>query len=97
MPPIQIVGNELPANLDLLFRVMVTTQFGGTSFTGGLMYSWYYGDETPPVNGSVSDSHRFLHAGDYTVTCTITSPLGSVSDSLEISVFEGGISCVKQC
>ncbi len=96
VPPIQIVGNQLPARLQLVFKVTTATRIGST-FTGDLTYMWDFGDGRVLANAAASEPHQYLHAGEYSVRCVVTSLLGSVSDSLNISVYEGGIHCAEWC
>ena len=90
IPPIQLLaGDQLPAMLDLLFRAAVLTQFD-TVFVGNVTYRWDFGDGHFVVGKS--SVHKYTVAGDYTIRCTVSNQLETVSNTLEVSVYEGRMS-----
>jgi PKD repeat protein len=52
--------------------------FAGTATggTGALSYSWNFGDGTADVTGTLTPSHTYVSAGQYTVSLTVTDSTG---------------------
>ena len=51
-------------------------------------YVWDFGDGIE-LSAEPAITHKFNHAGNYSITCTVNNEFGSVTDSLLVNVYEG--------
>jgi hypothetical protein len=88
VPPIHSIGLQVPASIILIFSATISTR-EHTSMTGPLVYSWDFGDGTPP---SRRGYHTYTSNGTFTITVTCrVAVAGSVDvqGQLVVEVFEG--------
>jgi PKD repeat protein len=52
-----------------------------TGGSGSDRYSWNFGDGTAPVTGTLTPTHTYAAAGNYTVTLTVTDSAGDISQA----------------
>ena len=86
VPPIQISGDQLPAMLNLVFRVSVSTYYNSYCMRN-VSYVWDFGDGRELAT-EPSITHMFNHAGSYNVTCTVSN--GTVHFAANSGAVVGG-------
>ena len=75
-----------------------TVNFSGSFTDSGAAdthtYEWNFGDGTPAVSGTLTPTHVYSSAGDYTVTLSVTDDdAGTGSDTLIVTVESTGPVC----